>query len=84
MVQIRGAGVAPIVFKTCGNWGRGAWYISIVSISISSIVSQVEKAMSPWCRLSSCPINCDTVIAHNRDETPKESLYIKIHIQIFK
>ena len=47
MVQICGAGIAPIVFKTCGNWGGRVWYISIVSISISSIVSQVEKAVSP-------------------------------------
>ena len=51
MVQVCGAGVVPVVFKTCGNWGGWAWYISVVSISISSIVSQVEKAMSPWCRL---------------------------------
>jgi hypothetical protein len=53
MVQICGGGVVPIVFKTCGNWRGPAWYISIVSISISSIVSQVEKAVSPWCRLLS-------------------------------
>jgi len=53
MVQVCGAGVVPTVFKTCGNWGAQAWYISIVSISISSIVSQVEKAVSPWRRLLS-------------------------------
>jgi len=49
MVQICGAAVVPIVYKTCGNWGGRAWYISIVSISISSIVSQVKKAVPPWC-----------------------------------
>ena len=53
MVQICGAAVVPIVYKTCGNWGGRAWYISIVSISISSIVSQVKKAVPPWCRLLS-------------------------------
>ena len=25
MVQICGAGVVPIVFKTCGNWGGRDW-----------------------------------------------------------
>ena len=53
MVQICVAGVVLIDFKTCGNWGGRGWYIFIVSISISSIVSQVEKAVSPWCRLLS-------------------------------
>ena len=49
--------------KTCGNWEGLVWYISITSIYISSIVSQVEKAMYPWCKLlSHCGIQFHEVL----------------------
>jgi len=41
------------MFKMCGNGEDGCGISLIISISISSIVSQVEKAVYPWCKLLS-------------------------------
>jgi len=50
-------GVAQVLLllcsKTCGNGEDGCGISLIISISISSIVSQAEKAVYPWCKLLS-------------------------------